>query len=395
MLRDVLIIGCVDEDVRRLAGQLRDLDDITLHTLQFSAALNGNLARALADADLAIICGCDQQMTLLEAIDALPQARLPMLLVCSEALSPHATRLLVRIGVIDILPSSPAVEELQAAVLEALRRLPDDNATVVDATIVSVFGATDSVDASFAASTLAHISTCIARKTTVVVDLDFLYSPIASMLGLRTGRGITEALAQLDTLDAIAIDGYVARHESGLKLLAENIEDGLPKKLDAASFSRMLNLIKDRHQLVVVAANRWLDEGSIAAAMDSRYVLIVLGQSLSDVRNAVRLRNLLIDAYGIAESSIRIVINRYSPRALVRSDMIVTALGIGDAALIPDDALLVRKSIDSGTPLVDLDRDAGITRAYLTLQSQLFGTSLVPEPGPIQRILATLSGSNR
>jgi pilus assembly protein CpaE len=215
------------------------------------------------------------------------------------------------------------------------------------------------------------------------------------MLGLRTGRGITEALAQLDTLDAIAIDGYVARHESGLKLLAENIEDGLPKKLDAASFSRMLNLIKDRHQLVVVAANRWLDEGSIAAAMDSRYVLIVLGQSLSDVRNAVRLRNLLIDAYGIAESSIRIVINRYSPRALVRSDMIVTALGIGDAALIPDDALLVRKSIDSGTPLVDLDRDAGITRAYLTLQSQLFGTSLVPEPGPIQRILATLSGSNR
>jgi hypothetical protein len=55
---------------------------------------------------------------------------------------------------------------------------------------------------------------------------------------------------------------------------------------------------------------------------------------------------------------------------------------------------LVRRSIDSGEPIAELDRYAPLTRALITLENELTGSRIESGRTPLQRILATLTRSN-
>lgn len=393
MLRRLLIIGTDEQDLRRLESQLRDLEEVRTRTLRLGDAVNGSLAKIFSETDLAVLSLREESRALLEAIDSLPESRRPLLLVCAESTTPEATRLLVRIGVADLLPAVPKTEELQAAVLRAMRDLVDKPSPERKTTTISVFAAGDPTSAAFTACTLAHLSASAANSPTMLVDLDQIYAPTAHMLGVRPVRGITDALAQLDTLDAVAVDGYTMRHDSGLKLLAESAEGSMRKQLDGAKFAQLLGLLRSRHDLIVIAANRWLDAASITAAAESQQVLIVLAQRLSDIRNAMRLQSILIGSVGIAESALRIVIDRHSQQAAVREDMIAKALGGAKPFALPADDTLCQRSIDSGVPLAALDLHAPITRAYMELENKLTGTVIDAGMSPLRRVLASLSRS--
>lgn len=393
MLRRLLIIGADEEELHRLENQLSNLEDVRTRTLRLTDAVNGSLAKIFSETDLAVLSLRDDSRALLEAIASLPESRRPLLLVCTESTTPEATRLLVRIGVADLLPAVPKTEELHAAVLRALRDLVDEPSPDRKTTTISVFSAGDPTSAAFTACTLAHISASAANSSTMLIDLDQIYGPTAPMLGLRPVRGITEALEQLETLDAIAVDGYTMRHDSGLKLFAESAEGSMRKQLDGAKFARLLRLLRTRHDLIVIAANRWLDEASITAAAESQQVLIVLAQRLSDIRNAMRLQSILLGSVGIAESAVRIVVDRYSPQASVRDHMIAKALGGSKPFVLPADDALCQRSIDSGVPPAALDIHAPITRAYIELESQLTGTAIDVGLSPLRRVLASISRS--
>jgi pilus assembly protein CpaE len=275
-----------------------------------------------------------------------------------------------------------------------LRDVAGETVADHEASTISVLGAAGGVGASFIACTLAHLSASAAARPTMLVDLDLSYAPMAAMLGLRPARGIHDALAQIDTLDAVALEGYATRHGSGLKLLCSSIDGPLPRGVEGSEFARLLRLARARQDLVVIAANRWFDPATIEAIAESQKVLIVLGQSLAEVRNAVRLRSLLIESLGLPDGVLRVVINRYSDRLPVQAEMIEKAVGVSSAFRIPPDAPLVRRSIDAGEPLVELDRYAPLTRALIALENELTGSRIESDRKPLRRILATLTRSD-
>jgi pilus assembly protein CpaE len=394
VLRNILILSASDADLHRLDDQLRDLEDLRVSTLRLTDAVNGSLRRALSGADLALVCCRNGHVAPLAAIDSLPGSQRPRIVVCGEVSSPEATRLLVRIGVVDLLSSTPTTTELQAAISRALRDVAGETVSDHEASTISVLGAAGGVGASFIACTLAHLSASAAARPTMLVDLDLFYAPMAAMLGLRPARGIHDALAQIDTLDAVALEGYATRHGSGLKLLCSSIDGPLPRGVEGSEYARLLRLARARQDLVVIAANRWFDPATIEAIAESQKVLIVLGQSLAEVRNAVRLRSLLIESLGLPDGVLRVVINRYSDRLPVQAEMIEKAVGVSSAFRIPPDAPLVRRSIDAGEPLVELDRYAPLTRALIALENELTGSRIESDRKPLRRILATLTRSD-
>ena len=389
-LKKILILASAEEDLHRIEDQLRDERGWQLTLFRVGQALNGNLRRALSDIDLAVVCCRSGQVSLLEAIDAVPEISRPQILVCGDLSSPEATRLLVRIGVVDLLPSTPTTPELQSAVRRALQAHPAHAHNDAKARIVSVFGVSGGVGASLIAGTLSHLVALMSKKT-LLIDLDLIYAPLAAMFGLRPVRGISEAIQQVDTLDTTALDGYLTRHESGLALLSSLPTGTSPITPDGAAFARLLALCQHRYEFIFIAANRWLDPLSIEAASASQDVLLVLEQTLADVRLATRLRHLLIQSVGVPESMVRLVLNRYSPRSPVKDDMIIKAVGATTVGKIPEDGPLVRRSLDSGTPLATLDRHSAVTEALVALEARLTGLSETPAVGAVRRMFATLS----
>lgn len=389
-LRTVLIVSSNVEDLRRLEDQLRDEPDLRLNSIRLSEALNGNLRRDFGAADLAIVCCRNGQTAVLESIDALPEVHRPRILVCGELNSPEATRLLVRIGAVDLLPATPTTPELHSAVRRALRNGRVDEKSGRESRVITVFGASGESGAAFVAASLAH-RIAAAKKDTLLVDLDLIYAPLASMFGTRPTRGVAEAVAQLDTLDPVALEGYTAQHDSGLRLLSALPEGGLPRPVTGKELSRLLELGRERHDFVVISANSWFDPVSIEAATECQLVVIVLGQTLAEVRHAVRLRYLLTQSLGVPESMIRLVVNRHDPRSPVQDEMLVKALGAAPFAKIPDDAALIRRSIDSGTPIADLDRHSSVAMALEEFESRLTGLAMPTPASPIRRLLASLA----
>lgn len=394
MLKNIVIIGSAEEDLRRIEDQLRDSIDFTLATLRLGESLNGNLPHVLAQSDLVILCLRGPQLAALDAIAGLSAEQRPRILVCGEITSPEATRLLVRIGVADLLPVAPTTEELHAAVRRALRE--DDGVAKSRGTeVISVLGGSGGVGASFIACNLAHLAAVSAAKSVLLIDLDLIYAPITAMLGLKSSRSLADALGQLTTLDALALEGYAARHSSGLRLLTA-VPTGVPSRaVSGSDLSMLLKLAREQHDLVVIAANRWLDPASVEAVAESGRVLVVLTQSLGDVRNGLRLRSLLVDWLGVSRASVEVAINRYSTKAPVLAPDIGSALGVMDPFQLPEDVELVRRSIDSATPLLDLAPTAPLTAALSALGARLAGTAPAPTPrSSLQRLFSGMSLSN-
>lgn len=394
MLKNVIIIGSADEDLRRIEDQLRDSADLKLRTLRLGESMNGSLQQALPKTDLAIVCCRGPQLTTLDAIASLPDERRPRILVCGDLTSPEATRLLVRIGVIDLLPASPSTEELHAAVRRALRE-GNDGSKGRETDVISVLGASGGVGASFIACNLAHLAAVASGKSVLLVDLDLTYAPISAMLGLKPTRSLADALGQLTNLDAVALEGYAMRHASGVRLLSA-LPAGVPSRaVSGSELSMLLKLAREQHDLVVIAANRWLDPASVESVAESHRVLVVLGQNLGDVRNGLRLRSLLVDWLGVSRAAVEVCINRYSTRAPVLAQDIAAALGVANPFLIPEDVELVRRSIDAATPLADLAHAAPLTSALAALGARLAGTVPAPVPrGSLHRFLSNISLAN-
>lgn len=393
-LKTILILSSSDEDLRRIEDQLRDEGAWRLKSLRITEALNGALRRAFADTDLAIVCCRSGQVSLLEAIESLPESHRPRVLVCGDLSSPEATRLLVRIGVVDLLPPTPTTPELQSAIRRALRGLDAAAQPEREARIISVFGATGGVGASLIAATLSHLVAKAGHRA-LLVDLDLHYAPLTAMLGVRSSRGINEAIQQVDALDSTALEGYVARHESGLHLLSGIPEGAVPVVPSGADFAKLLMLCRECYDFIFIVANRWLDAASIEAATESQDLLLVLGQSLAEVRHATRLRQMLTQGVGVPESVIRLIVNRYSTRSPVKDDMIKKAVGTTPFAKIPEDISLVRHSLDAGIPLATLDRHAPLTEALIDLERRLTGVTSAPQHSPVRRLFSALSRGDR
>jgi pilus assembly protein CpaE len=397
MLKDVLLIGMNREDLTRLEDQLRDVAEVQLRTLLFDDTTNGALRRALAEADLVVLSARSRQTHLLAAVEAQapPTSQKPPILVCGDLNTVEATKLMVRIGVDDLLPSTPTTDELQTAVTKALRSHSENSLATRDPIMITVLGAAGGVGTSFVACNLAHILQSEARKPTLLIDLDHVYSPITSMLGLNPSRGIDEAIANLHTLDAIALDGYSTRHGSGLQLLSTSNDGVFPHSINGSDISRLLSIIKSRHDLIIVAANRWFDEASIEALVQSRLVLTVLRPELSDVRCARKQQSLLIQTIGLHDETIRTVVNRHSSRSALPDSFIKKALTTSEIHRIAEDTSLVRRSIDSGTPVLEVDREAATTRMLIELANSLTGTHIETDTKLLGRFWTSLSRSDK
>jgi Flp pilus assembly CpaE family ATPase len=215
------------------------------------------------------------------------------------------------------------------------------------------------------------------------------------MLGLNPSRGIDDAISNLHTLDAIALDGYSTQHSSGLQLLSTTNDGAFPRSINGSEFSRLLSIVKSRHDLIIVAANRWFDEASIEVLVQSQFVLTVLRPELSDVRCARKLQSLLIQTIGLHDETIRTVVNRHSSRSALPDSFIKKALTTSEIHRIAEDTSLVRRSIDSGTPVLEVDREAATTRTLIELANSLTGTHIETDTKLLGRFWTSLSRSDK
>jgi pilus assembly protein CpaE len=209
-----------------------------------------------------------------------------------------------------------------------------------------------------------------------LLDLDLQFGSLGQYLDITPQHGLMHALDMADQLDDVALDAYMAKHKSGVSLLGPLQEElVLARDIPLDRFGRLLDLLKENYDCTVVDQPRQIDDVSAEVYERADHILLVMQQELANVRDANRLRQILLRDLAIPEDRVTIVVNRYDKNLPVELADISRSLNVekSQMVLVPNHYKNVAESMNVGIPMLDHARSSSVTKALLALQIQLSG----------------------
>ena len=389
----VLLAGRSERMLRPLLEMLADVRNVECKV----RVIGGGRTDTLSDLEplpdvLVLRFDADDQAELAALADSSSDSR-PPLVVIGPADDPAFVRLAVRSGARDFLPEPLKAEDLNAAI-DRLRDAPAHGSHGGRrADVITVLGAAGGVGTSLVACNLALALANGSQAPTLLVDLDLRNAPLTSFLDLSPERGLPAALAELESLDEQALTGYLARHKGGLKLLGAPDPAMISSRdVDVERFATLMGMLSRHHRYIVVDAARGLDDLAATTIGMSKQVVLVMQQSVVQVKQAARTLGTICNQIGIPSDRVIVVVNRFSKRSTVAPEDIRHALGNAQLTLLPSEYKTVLASIDSGIPLLEYDPHSDVAKAILELEREIVSGTHVERRGLLRRALPIFSG---
>lgn len=388
----VVVAGRSARLLRPLADALTAADEIACSIRMIGDGHVDELSRLDPEPDVLVLrFDAENPAELASLAKPSPDSRPPMIVV-GPAGNAEAVRLAVRSGARDFLAEPVKPEDLVAAVL-ALRGETARARGAQRAEIVVVLGAAGGVGTSVVACNLALAITKATEAPTLLLDHDVNAAPLASFLDLAPQRGLPSALAEVEYLDDQALVGYVAKHSSGLKLMGAPAASLVPPRdIDLERLATLLGFLSSNFRYIVIDGSHALDDVTVTALGMARTVVLVVQQSVVQLRKAARTLGTLCNEIGLPADRILVVVNRYGKHATVGLEDIRRALGHPHVTVLPSHYKSVLASIDSGMPLLEYDESSPVSKAIVELQQEIVSGQHVEHHGLLRRALPIFSG---
>jgi pilus assembly protein CpaE len=353
------------------------------------------------DPDLVVLRFDAEHLAELAAWTGHNAASRPPLIVVGPAANSEAMRLAIRAGAKDFLAEPVSASDL-VAVLERVHAESGEatrRSSGQTGSLHAFVGAAGGAGTSFVATNVGRMLALKASQpedSPVLIDMDLNFAPLLHYLDLHPERGLLQALDALTGLDEHAMSGFLTTHRSGLRLLS-NIPGRavLSKDISSEKLARLLELLVSHNSNVLVDAPHALDTLTATVFGIATHVVLVLQQSVLQVRNAVRLQQILRDELGVPMDRMHVVINRYNKDALVQLHDVQRSLGEVEILTVPSHYRSVLESTDTGVPLYDVDRDSTLVRALQKVAHTLAGTDDKPRAGLLSRVLPGIFRSSK
>jgi pilus assembly protein CpaE len=182
-------------------------------------------------------------------------------------------------------------------------------------------------------------------------------------LQLRLNPKVTWAdwLRNPADLNAQSIDKYLLTHESGLSVLAAPFVPPTDAQLPAEPFLKMLELLRDRFQRVIVDAPPVVNGAARAALQLADEIWLVLAPEVGSLQSTVALLRGL-KALNVGDEKVALVANQTMPRTGLTQPAIEKALNRQVAAWLPYDEAQPT-AFGQGTPLMASQPDSPLAAA--------------------------------
>jgi pilus assembly protein CpaE len=166
------------------------------------------------------------------------------------------------------------------------------------------------------------------------------------------------ALQDSSRIDTSFLSSLVARHSSGLNVLAAPNEFP-PVLATNAAIDKLISVSRQIFDYVIVDAGSRVDLKGSALFDDAAIIYLITQVGITELRNANRM---ISQVFGPRVNPIQIVLNRYTTRSLgFDEDHITKALTMSPQWRIPDDYAAAHRTKNTATAIA-LD-DSPISRA--------------------------------
>lgn len=283
-------------------------------------------------------------------------------------------RKLFRAGVDEVLPRDALTDEIIPHI-ESIRMSREAQLPAVWAghatqgKIIAIAKARGGVGASTLAVNLANelqakkgYFKSVATTDVVVVDLDFQFGSIASLLDVPESDALWHMAMNGEIPDEEFVDQALVKSECGLSVLTAPSHYGPLHAIDAGQISSLLDVLKRKFDYIVVDLPNALIEWMTPITAQANCLYMVTDVTVPAVRSTRK----LIDFY-LGENptlDIELVVNQ-EKKPLFKGAHHKTAEELLDREFrhwIPRDEATLRETIDCGQPTASVSSRSGVTR---------------------------------
>jgi len=231
-------------------------------------------------------------------------------------------------------------------------------------------------------TTLA-INTAVALREAIgqpvaLVDADFASPALDVALNLPAERNILDLLPRLARLDRDLIQGILADHASGVRVLLAPPPGDVSQPITLPQVEQILVVLRSMFPWVLVDLGLPLDEMAYAFLDGADRIIMNVLPEMVGLRNT-RLMLDQLRARGYAEDRVWIVLNRANLKGGVSVEDIERRLKVRVRIQIPDDQPLVTYSVNRGVPVAASHPRSAVARGFRDLAEALVA-STAPEP---------------
>ena len=317
----------------------------------------------------------------LENFAAGPGQRIPVV-AAAENLTISATRRLLRTSIADVLPIPFSLEELGQAIdagRDRVNRPVTGGAPTRQANIIALQGVLGGMGTSMVASQLAQI--WASDRQVLLIDLDVQRGNAALYLNLKPRLSIADLIEAEDRLDAEFLRMVVARHQTGLGVVAAPADMNPLDALTPEFIERLLDVAAQSYDLVLLdMPGVWMD-WTAAAMQKADLVLLIAQMTVSGVQQCRRQLDVL-EANNLGERG-RVVMNRMTPGLFGKYDLsdAESALRGKIYCALSNDYPTVSAALDEGMAVGQMKLKARIDKELRGLATSLVDDLAAVEVG--------------
>ena len=283
-------------------------------------------------------------------------------------------------------------EPFQGAVRRTHTRRESAQASVRPPSVTLVFfGAKGGAGTTTVSVNCAVELARLTKRQTVMVDLKPGFGEVALFLGVRPRFTVLDALENLHRMDKEFLQELLAKHKSGLEILAGSEQFERPGAPDAGAIEELFRVLGKTHDYIVVDAGNQVTSCSIAALYAADSIFVVANPDVPSVRNAQRLVD-KVRQLGVGGERVRILLNRASDQHMIGQKQIETALGYGIHHTFPSDYKTVSTALNSGVPL-SLTNNSEIAAQFDSFTRHIISPGEVGDKAAVEKRRAAFSFS--
>lgn len=292
------------------------------------------------------------------------------IIACSNEKSVEGFRALMRAGAVEYLLRPVAQDELRESLQKATRFL--NAAPSAEAQVGEVIAVYNPIGGMGATTVAVNLAAALAEGDTKValVDLNLEAGDINTFLNVSPAYTLSSVTGNIGRLDKNFLMGVMTRHESGPYILTEPQEVDESVSITAEQVQHVLDLLRHMFRYVVVDCVGQLGGCNLSIFKSSNLILFTTTLSLPTLKNTKRYLLALANK-GFGHDRVKLVVNRYLPKADIQLKDAEKVLSMPVYQAIPNEYADVVASINKGTPLVRMAPRSPVAKAIIGLAERV------------------------
>lgn len=232
--------------------------------------------------------------------------------------------------------------------------------------VIVVFGTKGGVGSSTLAVNLAVALKDQTKGKVALVDANFEFGDVGVLLNLPNGRTIAEMVGDKTEIDEDLLDGTLASHSSGIKVLLAPPRPEMAELVKTDQLKRIFELLNKSFDYIVVDLWKSFQEATVYFLDLAHLIILVSTTDIPAIKNA-RLFFELTEALNYPPEKTLFVLNRDDGRSGISAKDIESSIKHPVSVILPKDERSTTLAVNRGVPFVTAQRNTPLAQAIFKL----------------------------